>query len=77
MQYPGSDVMPVGDYRDAMRSLPPLHYGHTVPDSLKHHRDQIYGSESGYFNHLLTPTKHERVTACVIIYCLQVLVSSD
>uniref|UniRef100_A0A8C1RV27 Myeloid ecotropic viral integration site 3 n=1 Tax=Cyprinus carpio TaxID=7962 RepID=A0A8C1RV27_CYPCA len=35
--------MPVGDYRDAMRSLPPPHYGHTVPDSLKHHRDQIYG----------------------------------
>ncbi|XP_016145706.1 homeobox protein meis3-like [Sinocyclocheilus grahami] len=43
VHYPGSDAMPVGDYRDAMRSLPPPHYGHTVPDSLKHHRDQIYG----------------------------------
>uniref|UniRef100_A0A8C2ED17 Myeloid ecotropic viral integration site 3 n=1 Tax=Cyprinus carpio TaxID=7962 RepID=A0A8C2ED17_CYPCA len=30
LQYPGSDAMPVGDYRDAMRSLPPPHYGHTI-----------------------------------------------
>ncbi|XP_059389478.1 homeobox protein meis3-like [Carassius carassius] len=43
VHYPGSDAMPVGDYRDAMRSLPLPHYGHVVPDSLKHHRDQIYG----------------------------------
>ncbi|TRY58044.1 hypothetical protein DNTS_022697 [Danionella cerebrum] len=43
VQYPGSDIMSVGGYRDNMRSLPPPHYIHTVPDSLKHHRDQIYG----------------------------------
>uniref|UniRef100_A0A4W5QX25 Myeloid ecotropic viral integration site 3 n=1 Tax=Hucho hucho TaxID=62062 RepID=A0A4W5QX25_9TELE len=43
VHYSGSEGMPVGGYGEAMRSLPPPHYGHTVPDSLKHHRDQIYG----------------------------------
>ncbi|XP_052323377.1 homeobox protein meis3-like isoform X1 [Oncorhynchus keta] len=43
VHYSGSDGMPVGGYGEVMRSLPPPHYGHTVPDSLKHHRDQIYG----------------------------------
>ncbi|XP_062408601.1 homeobox protein Meis3 [Sardina pilchardus] len=43
VQYPGSEGMPVGGYEEAMRSLPPPHYSHTIPDSLKHHRDQIYG----------------------------------
>ncbi|KAJ7990181.1 hypothetical protein DPEC_G00297650 [Dallia pectoralis] len=43
VHYSGSEVMPVGGYGEAMRSLLPPHYGHTVPDSLKHHRDQIYG----------------------------------
>ncbi|KAM9453845.1 homeobox protein Meis3 isoform 1-T1 [Salvelinus alpinus] len=43
VHYSGSEGMPVGGYGEAMRSLHPPHYGHTVPDSLKHHRDQIYG----------------------------------
>uniref|UniRef100_A0AAY4DMZ4 Homeobox domain-containing protein n=1 Tax=Denticeps clupeoides TaxID=299321 RepID=A0AAY4DMZ4_9TELE len=43
VQYPGSEIIPVGGYGEAMRSLPPSHYSHAVPDSLKHHRDQIYG----------------------------------
>ncbi|GAA6106801.1 homeobox protein Meis3 [Tachysurus ichikawai] len=43
VQYPGSEIMPMGGYGEAMRSLPPSHYGHSVPDSLKHYRDQIYG----------------------------------
>ncbi|KAG9331771.1 hypothetical protein JZ751_017239 [Albula glossodonta] len=47
VQYSGSEGMPVsmGGYRDvqAMRALPPPHYGAPVTDSLKHHRDQIYG----------------------------------
>uniref|UniRef100_A0A8K9Y344 Myeloid ecotropic viral integration site 3 n=1 Tax=Oncorhynchus mykiss TaxID=8022 RepID=A0A8K9Y344_ONCMY len=43
VHYSGSEGMPVGGYGEVMRSLPPPHYGHTVPDSLKHHRDQIYG----------------------------------
>ncbi|XP_053508005.1 homeobox protein Meis3 [Ictalurus furcatus] len=43
VQYPGSEVMPMGGYGEAMRSLPPHHYAHGVPDSLKHYRDQIYG----------------------------------
>ncbi|KAL2095530.1 hypothetical protein ACEWY4_007678 [Coilia grayii] len=43
VQYPGSEGMPVAGYEEAMRSLPPSHYSHTIPDSLKHYRDQIYG----------------------------------
>ncbi|XP_064838792.1 homeobox protein Meis3-like isoform X2 [Oncorhynchus masou masou] len=43
VHYSGSEGMSVGGYGEVMRSLPPPHYGHTVPDSLKHHRDQIYG----------------------------------
>uniref|UniRef100_A0A8C9WV97 Myeloid ecotropic viral integration site 3 n=1 Tax=Scleropages formosus TaxID=113540 RepID=A0A8C9WV97_SCLFO len=35
--------MLVGGYREAMRSMPPTHYGHSAADSLKHYRDQIYG----------------------------------
>ncbi|CAL8372246.1 unnamed protein product [Gadus morhua 'NCC'] len=41
--YPGSEAMSLGGYGDAVRSLPPQHYGQTIPDSLKHHRDLIYG----------------------------------
>ncbi|KAK1790130.1 hypothetical protein P4O66_013972, partial [Electrophorus voltai] len=45
VQYAGSEVLSVGSYGEVMRSLPPPlpHYGQTVPDSLKQHRDQIYG----------------------------------
>ncbi|XP_042561184.1 homeobox protein meis3-like isoform X1 [Clupea harengus] len=43
VQYPVSEGMQVGGYEEAMRSMPPHHYSHTIPDSLKHHRDQIYG----------------------------------
>ncbi|XP_036392317.1 homeobox protein Meis3 isoform X3 [Megalops cyprinoides] len=45
VQYSGSEGMSLGGYRDiqAMRSLPPPQYGHLAADSLKHHRDQIYG----------------------------------
>ncbi|GLD65670.1 homeobox protein meis3-like protein [Lates japonicus] len=35
--------MSVGGYGDDVRPLPPPQYGPTIPDSLKHHKDQIYG----------------------------------
>uniref|UniRef100_A0A8C9VW82 Myeloid ecotropic viral integration site 3 n=1 Tax=Scleropages formosus TaxID=113540 RepID=A0A8C9VW82_SCLFO len=43
VQFSGSEGMLVGGYREAMRSMPPTHYGHSAADSLKHYRDQIYG----------------------------------
>ncbi|XP_023667863.1 homeobox protein Meis3 isoform X1 [Paramormyrops kingsleyae] len=43
VQFSGSEGMLLGGYRETMRSLPPPHYGHPAADSLKHHRDQIYG----------------------------------
>ncbi|KAM6959105.1 homeobox protein Meis3 [Aplochiton taeniatus] len=43
LQYSGSEAMSLGGYGEGLRSLAPPQYGHTVPDSLKHHRDQIYG----------------------------------
>ncbi|KAK9520509.1 hypothetical protein VZT92_020390 [Zoarces viviparus] len=43
VHYSGSEGMPLGGYGDDVRSLPPPHYGPTIPDSLKHHKDQIYG----------------------------------
>lgn len=35
----------MGGYGDDVRALPPPQYGPTIPDSLKHHKDQIYGYE--------------------------------
>uniref|UniRef100_A0A8C5G604 Homeobox protein meis3-like n=1 Tax=Gouania willdenowi TaxID=441366 RepID=A0A8C5G604_GOUWI len=43
VHYSGSEGMSVGGYGDNIRGLPPSQYGATVPDSLKHHKDQIYG----------------------------------
>uniref|UniRef100_A0AAQ5XTF4 Homeobox domain-containing protein n=1 Tax=Amphiprion ocellaris TaxID=80972 RepID=A0AAQ5XTF4_AMPOC len=43
VHYSGSEGMSVGGYGDDIRALPPPQYGPTVPDSLKHHKDQIYG----------------------------------
>ena len=43
VHYSGSEGMSVGGYGDDVRGLPPPQYGHTIPDSLKHHKDQIYG----------------------------------
>ncbi|MEQ2178494.1 hypothetical protein GOODEAATRI_014604 [Goodea atripinnis] len=42
VHYSGSEGMPVGGYGEEVRALPP-HYGSAIPDSLKHHKDQIYG----------------------------------
>lgn len=43
VHYSGSEVMPVGGYGDDVRPFPPSQYGAAIPDSLKHHKDQIYG----------------------------------
>uniref|UniRef100_A0A3B5QFM0 Myeloid ecotropic viral integration site 3 n=1 Tax=Xiphophorus maculatus TaxID=8083 RepID=A0A3B5QFM0_XIPMA len=43
VHYSGSEGMPVGGYGDDVRALPPPQYGPAIPDSLKHHKDQIYG----------------------------------
>uniref|UniRef100_A0A8C6PC19 Myeloid ecotropic viral integration site 3 n=1 Tax=Nothobranchius furzeri TaxID=105023 RepID=A0A8C6PC19_NOTFU len=43
VQYSGPEAMSVGGYGDDVRALPPPQYGPTIPDSLKHHKDQIYG----------------------------------
>lgn len=43
VHYAGSEAMSVGGYGDDVRQLPPPQYGPTIPDSLKHHKDQIYG----------------------------------
>uniref|UniRef100_A0A3B4ET54 Myeloid ecotropic viral integration site 3 n=3 Tax=Pseudocrenilabrinae TaxID=318546 RepID=A0A3B4ET54_9CICH len=43
VHYSGSEGMSVGGYGDEVRGLPPPQYGPTIPDSLKHHKDQIYG----------------------------------
>lgn len=43
VHYSGSEGMPVGGYGDNVRPFPPPEYGPTIPDSLKHHKDQIYG----------------------------------
>lgn len=43
VHYSGSEGMSVGGYGDDVRGLPPPQYGPTIPDSLKHHKDQIYG----------------------------------
>ncbi|KAK5928969.1 hypothetical protein CgunFtcFv8_010244 [Champsocephalus gunnari] len=44
VHYSGSEGMSLGGYADDVRTLPPPHYGPPIiPDSLKHHKDQIYG----------------------------------
>uniref|UniRef100_H2RKY0 Myeloid ecotropic viral integration site 3 n=1 Tax=Takifugu rubripes TaxID=31033 RepID=H2RKY0_TAKRU len=43
VHYSGSEGMPVGGYGDNVRPFPPPEYGPAIPDSLKHHKDQIYG----------------------------------
>lgn len=43
VHYSGSEGMPVGGYGDDVRPFPPSQYGPAIPDSLKHHKDQIYG----------------------------------
>lgn len=43
VHYSGSEGMPVGGYGDNVRPFPPSQYGPAIPDSLKHHKDQIYG----------------------------------
>ncbi|XP_061576227.1 homeobox protein Meis3 isoform X1 [Cololabis saira] len=43
VHYSGSEGISVGGYGDDVRALPPPQYGPTIPDSLKHHKDQIYG----------------------------------
>ncbi|XP_061639002.1 homeobox protein Meis3 isoform X2 [Phyllopteryx taeniolatus] len=43
VHYSGTEGMPLGVYGDDVRSLTTPHYGATIPDSLKHHKDQIYG----------------------------------
>ncbi|TNN43585.1 Homeobox protein meis3-B [Liparis tanakae] len=43
VHYSGSEAMVLGGYGDDVRPLPPPHYGPAIPDSLKHHKDQIYG----------------------------------
>ncbi|XP_028274587.1 homeobox protein Meis3 [Parambassis ranga] len=42
VHYSGSEGMSMGGYGD-VRALPSPQYGPTIPDSLKHHKDQIYG----------------------------------
>ncbi|KAA8593770.1 hypothetical protein FQN60_004604, partial [Etheostoma spectabile] len=43
VHYSGSEGMSLGGYGDDVRPLPPPNYGPTIHDSLKHHKDQIYG----------------------------------
>lgn len=43
VHYSGSEGMSVGGYGDDVRPFPPSQYGAAIPDSLKHHKDQIYG----------------------------------
>lgn len=43
VHYSGSEGMSMGGYGDDVRPLPPPQYGAPIPDSLKHHKDQIYG----------------------------------
>ncbi|XP_068441783.1 homeobox protein Meis3 isoform X2 [Clinocottus analis] len=43
LHYSGSEAMSLGGYGDDVRPHPPPHYGAAIPDSLKHHKDQIYG----------------------------------
>lgn len=43
VHYSGSEGMPVGGYGGDVRPFPPSQYGPAIPDSLKHHKDQIYG----------------------------------
>uniref|UniRef100_A0A8C4I2M2 Myeloid ecotropic viral integration site 3 n=1 Tax=Dicentrarchus labrax TaxID=13489 RepID=A0A8C4I2M2_DICLA len=43
VHYSGSEGMSVGGYGDDVRPFPPPQYGPTIPDSLKHHKDLIYG----------------------------------
>ncbi|XP_034023746.1 homeobox protein Meis3 isoform X2 [Thalassophryne amazonica] len=43
VHYSRSEGMSVVGYGDDVRPLPPSQYGTSIPDSLKHHKDQIYG----------------------------------
>ncbi|XP_051934960.1 homeobox protein Meis3 isoform X3 [Hippocampus zosterae] len=43
VHYPGTEGMSMGVYGEDVRPLPTPQYGAPIPDSLKHHKDQIYG----------------------------------